>query len=517
MKKASFLVTIIFLLNFYSVSAQDNIQFISEAEKSLVTNWESSSTSKSLPSFKQFLITSENSSNQDFYESHLADLKSKIRDRDSNYKKAEIIFKYLHEKVFLRYSLNATVADLQLSNIYNCVTATSFFVSMAEEFNIPFTIYETPAHVYASITHRNKEIIVELTAPKDGFDFGSNMEELLQTLVDSKLISRDELAEKGPEQLYREYIARTISISKRQLLGIQYYNEALIKAEVNEYEDAYDQMNKALILYPNEVFSEAFKYLVTISQLDFTLDTSKKYSLLTKLFLSSRNDSVLTYTLVNHLGELIEDMLKLEENFELTAELLSDVKANIIHDSFIDERLNNYYVYMYTVFAQNASLKGETLDAKENIEKALKIDPNNSRLITYYVSLTSSYATKLSQQGSFKTARSIIDELDAIYPDGYPIVKEARVQIILDALVPIQIVIENESMLIPELELAKSIQPDNIYLKSFSATIFHELAMQQIRRGNYQKAKILILSGLDYAPINATLRSDLDLINEMLK
>lgn len=67
---------------------------------------------------------------------------------------------------------------------------------MAEEFGIPFQIYETPAHVYASIRHRNEEVIVELTAPKEGFDFGSNMESLLQTLVDSKLISRDELAEK---------------------------------------------------------------------------------------------------------------------------------------------------------------------------------------------------------------------------------------------------------------------------------------------------------------------------------
>ncbi|MBO6621708.1 MAG: hypothetical protein JJ892_00195 [Balneola sp.] len=504
------------LFGFQLGYAQPQIEYISENEQVFVNNYENSNL-KSLPSFKQFLITTNTTSGSSFYENHLAALRSKIRDRDSNKKKAEVIFKYLHDEVFRQYELNALVEELSENRIYNCVTATSFFVSMAEEFGIPFQIYETPAHVYASILHRDEEIIVELTAPKDGFDFSSNMESLLQTLVDSKLISRDELAEKGAEQLYQEYVAKTIPVSKKQLLAIQYHNDALIKAQNKEFEAAYNQISKAVNLYPNQTFSEAFKYIVAISQSDFTLDASKKYSLISKLTLSSKNDSTLTYSLVNHLGELIEDLLKFEENFDLVNELLIRVQEHVLHDSFIDEKLNEYYIYMYTVFAQNASLKGETLEAKRNIEKALALSPENSRLTTYYISVTSNHATKLSQIGLFETARSIVDELAANYPSGYPIIKEARVQIILDALVSIPLVIENETKLLPELELAYSIQPENIYLKSFSATVFHELAMQQVRRSNYQKAKNLILDGLKYNSSDPTLLSDLDLINEILK
>lgn len=517
MKILCFLCTLFSMLILNSISAQEKNSFISSAEENLVSNWENSIYRDS-PSFIQFSIsTDQKDPLNDFYTTHKSELCKKIRSRDSNKKKAETIFKYLHEKVFLRYDLNAQVSDLIDNKIYNCVTATSFFVSMAEEFDIPFTIYETPAHVYASITHRDKEIRVELTEPKHGFDFGSNMEELLLTLVNSKLISRDELAEKGPQELYREYVSKTIPISKKQLLGIQYHNAALIKSNNNDYDLAYDQMNKAIKLYPNTVFSEAYKYIVALSQLDFKLDVSKKYNLLNKLLVSTKEDSILTYALVNHLGELIEDLLKSEENFDRTADLLSDVEANIYHDKFIDDKIKDYYVYMYTVFAQNASLRGKSLEAKQNIEKALKLDPNNSRLNTYYVSVASNYATKLSQVGLFETARSTIDELVATYPSGYPIIKEAQVQIILDALIPIQMIIENESKLLPELELAHSIQPDNIYLKSFAATVFHELAMQQVRRSDYQKAKTLILNGLDYSASDATLRSDLDLINKILK
>lgn len=510
------ILSLIFI-NFEVVTAQHSVDTVSDNEASLVSNWESSNL-KDLPSFKQFSLTTAQPSDLDsFYSEHKVALTKKIRDRDSNKKKAETIFKYLHDEVFLRYDLDSGVKDLAESNRYNCVTATSFFISMAEEFGIPYQIYETPAHVYASITHRNKEIIVELTAPEEGFDFGSNMEALLQTLVNSKLISRDELAEKGPEVLFNEYVAKTIPISKKQLLAIQYHNDALIRANQNHYQDAYNQLNKAIILYPNETFSNAYKFVVSISQLEFTLKTSDKYDLLKSLLLSTKNDSVLSYTLVNHLGELIEDLLKFEENFEITTQLLTDVEANIFRDGFIDNNLKNYYVYMYTVFAQSASLKGEALKAKNNIEKAHQLDPENTRLTTYYVSVTSSYSSKLSQLGLFETARSTIEELATKYPEGYPIIDETRVQIILDALVPIQLILENKSKLVSELELAHSIQPDNIYLKSFSATVFHELAMHQIRRSEYQEAKKLILQGLNYNSDDVTLKSDLDLINEILE
>jgi len=517
MKFLVFLFSIFFFLNSNLAHAQNSISYISEQEKNLISSWEAS-TFKNHPSYLQFsYVTDEPSVVEEFYLKHKSELSKKIRDRDSNKKKAETIFKYLHENVFIQYELNSRVKDLANSNKYNCVTATSFFVSMAEEFGIPFQVYETPAHVYASISHRNEEVIIELTAPKDGFDFGSNMESLLQTLVDSKLISRDELAEKGPEQLYQDYIARTIPISKKQLLAVQYHNEALIEAENDSYVAAYNQMNKAIFLYPNETFSEAYKYIITISQLDFTIDESMKYTLLNSALNSTKSDSTLSYTFVNYLGELIEDLLKFEENFNEVEQLLEDTEVNIFSDPFLEQKMREFRVYTFISFAQNASLKGETIKAKSQIEKALELSPENSRLITYYISVTSSHALKLSQSGLFQTARSIIDNLDQNYPEGYPIIKETKVQIILDALVPIPFVIENQDRLLPELELARSIQPENIYLKSFSVNVYHELAMQQVRRSNYEQAKKLILDGLSYNNQDPTLKSDLELINEILK
>lgn len=125
MKNLGLLLLVLLFFCTTAVSAQGQINFISDSERSFVTDFENSSL-KDLPSFKQFLATSEISSGESFYSTHLATLRSKIRDRDSDKKKAETIFKYLHDEVFLQYELNALVSDLSERWTYNCVTATSF-------------------------------------------------------------------------------------------------------------------------------------------------------------------------------------------------------------------------------------------------------------------------------------------------------------------------------------------------------------------------------------------------------
>lgn len=452
-----------------------------------------------------------------FYETHYQELSKKIRSNDSDKKKASIIFDYLHKQVFKKYELEALVPQLVIQNTYNCVTATALFVSYAEAFNIPFKIYETPSHVYASIINKNKEIIVELTAPNIGFDLKLDYETMIQVLIDSKLISRDDVANKGAKNVYHDYINATKPISKKQLLAIQYHNDGIIYAKQKNYLSAYNQMNKAIKLYPNKVLSKAYSYIVSLSQLDFTLGIDTKYELLRSMLNSTKNDSLLTYSLVNHLGELTEDLLKQEENFERVEQLLTEVEEFVLTDDFISSKIEEYKTYMYTVFAQNASLRGNTIAAKKNLEQALLLDSDNIRLKTYYVSVASSYALKLSQTGLFQKAKESISELEQQYPTGYPIIADTKVQIILNSLVPLTKILANKEELVSNLLEAHQLAPDNIYLKSFAADVFHELAMQEIRRANYKAAKSLILEGLSFDSTNQTLRSDLDLINDMLK
>ncbi len=494
--------------------------FISEREQQLITNWEA--FDEQTPLLYDQIMVSEYAAPdlieqyRSFFETHRSALQQKIRNRDSDKRKARKIFEYLHEEVFKRYRLETNARALINSGEYNCVTATAFFVSMAEAFELPYAIYETPQHVYASIMDGKDEVVTELTAPRNGFDFKTDIESVINTLVDSKLITQDELDEKGPEQLYREYVRDTKPVSKKELLAIQYYNDGLILIESSDYEEAHRKFSHALKLYHNPTFIQAFTYLINISQFDFSVPLDSKLKLLETALNITRGDSLLSYTLLPHVGERIEDLSDKEEDLSRAQELLDLSREQVFDNETVRETIRNYQVYIYRSLAQIASLKGDHQTASLELEKAIEMDPDNERLKTYYVSVTANHALKLAQFGLTDAAYEKILQLARQYPDGYPVINDARVQIILAKLTSLPPVEENAGVLIARLEEAKNIQPENIYLKSFAANTFHELAMQQIRRANYQQAKDYILMGLSFHSSDPTLRSDLELINKMI-
>lgn len=103
MKNLGLLLLVLLFFCTTAVSAQGQINFISDSERSFVTDFENSSL-KDLPSFKQFLATSEISSGESFYSTHLATLRSKIRDRDSDKRKPKLFLSIYMMKFFCNMS-----------------------------------------------------------------------------------------------------------------------------------------------------------------------------------------------------------------------------------------------------------------------------------------------------------------------------------------------------------------------------------------------------------------------------
>ena len=473
-------------------------------------------------SFPQLVVTSATNENESlqflaFYSQHKEQIGKNIKERNSHIKNAKIIFEYLHREVFKTYNLHSTVSSLVNNKQYNCVTATSFFVSIAEEFDIPYKIYESPMHVYASVIDGKDEAIVELTLPKSGFDFNANNESIIQTLVNSKLISRDELEQKGADELFREYVEDTFPVSKKELLAIQYYNDGLLLQKQMRYEESFQKFGTALKLYQNSQFSKAYETSFRNSQNDFSLLENDKVRLVRLYLESTQTDSILSKNFVYHLATLIDKLLKNEDNFDEAEKLIHFADREIYPTATNSERITELKSYFYTSKAENAALKGETRVALEYLQQAMEFAPLNTRLRNYSVSLTSNYALQLAHLGQLKKSRNIIDSLHVQYPVDFPVVADARVQIIIAGLVPLQKNEANADEFSNDLALAKSIHPENIYLKSFSSIVFHELAMQQIRKANYPKAKDYILEGLSFHSSDGTLRSDLELINSMLE
>lgn len=493
--------------------------FSNSQEELIFRDWDAFTENAPLPFYQSIVHLSdvEQETADLFFQEHLETIQKKIRSRDSDLKKANTIFRYLHDEVFQQYDLYSRQEDLFTTHKYNCVTATSLYVSLGRAIGLNMEVIESPSHVYATLKSDGKSYNIELTAPQNGFNYKDNADEVIRRLVDSKLIPPSELNTKTVAQLYQEHVRGSAPISDKDLLGIHYHNLALLDLVENKVEQAFNSFHKAITLYPHAPIIEAYIEQLNLSFDHRSLSIQEKIDLHNQILSVTNIDTSIANTAVFHLSETIEDGLRADTIFSEALSLIKEAEEHYKSTNRVQEAIQSLYIYVYTTKAQDAALRGNLFTAKENLELALALSPNNQRLETYYISVVSNHALKLAQFGLLESARREIDSLTQQYPTGYPVIDDARVKVILAGLVRVESIEANEEKLRSDLTLARSIQPENIYLKSFATEVYHDLAMQQIRLSDYQKARTLVLEGLTFDAESDVLKADLRLLESIIE
>lgn len=498
------------------------IDYKSAFEKEMIENWDSFYTS-SPTSFSHFYSlelkdSSEIQKFRTFFNTHKEVLNKKIKSRHSEKKKGQVIYNYLHKEVFKKYVLTVDIEDLITKNEYNCVTATSFFVDFAEAFNIPYKIFETPTHVYPVIYDGEKEIIVELTVPNKGFDFKSGLDLAISILLENELITQEELSQKGKKKIFSEYVEETKEIQKKELVAIQYFNNALVFADEGKFKQSLNSLRKAIKLYENKNFLTTYALILNSSEFDATLSPNDKLSILKSSFSLGKKDTLLTEVLLQNTILRIEELVDNVGDFEKPLSLLDSIKTHIVNDSLYFESINDLEFRYYQAKAENFSLKGNTKQALEELEKALAIK-TTPRAMNLFVSLSSGYAMQLAQFGKFEEAINVISDLhlDHNSENVYPVITDTYVRVLMAYTMQKNITFENAEKLISNVKVALSLQPENVMVRTASAKVFHDLAMEQVRNSDYQKAKDFVTRGLALLKDDEMLKSDLKLIEDFIK
>ncbi len=186
----------------------------------------------------------------------IADLVAQIERRKiagMNFKKAsKIIFTVVHDQLLKRYDLHAQFADLFNGGIYNCATASALFAILLEHFNLPYAIIEMPEHVNILVDPGHENIVLESTDPQMGLKT-LNKKEIVNALVQAKMVAEAEVAGKSPDEVYDLYFQESErQISLPQLAGVLYYNASLSKYEVEQDELALALIEKSLWLHPTK-------------------------------------------------------------------------------------------------------------------------------------------------------------------------------------------------------------------------------------------------------------------------
>jgi tetratricopeptide (TPR) repeat protein len=158
----------------------------------------------------------------------------------------------VHSTFLKKYVLANHFADVFSKGEYNCVSATALYALVLQELNIPFTIKETPTHVFLVAYPATDRIALESTDPQVGymvFDTKFKTQYVAQ-LRKMKLISEQDYQSKGVEKLFDEMYFNNQDISLKELIALQYYNDGLYLMDEEKWESSLQQFEKGYALYP---------------------------------------------------------------------------------------------------------------------------------------------------------------------------------------------------------------------------------------------------------------------------
>ncbi|AHM61235.1 hypothetical protein D770_14905 [Flammeovirgaceae bacterium 311] len=184
----------------------------------------------------------------------ITQLSPKVDKAKGAQKKIKLIHKEVHNTFLKKYVLVNHFADIFSKGEYNCVSATALYAFVLQQLDIPYTIQETPTHVFLIAYPASERIALESTDPQVGymvFDARFKTQYVAQ-LRKTKLISEQDYQTKGVEKLFDEMYFNNQDISLKELIALQYYNDGLYLMDEEKWESSLQQFEKGYALYPSE-------------------------------------------------------------------------------------------------------------------------------------------------------------------------------------------------------------------------------------------------------------------------
>lgn len=169
-----------------------------------------------------------------------------------NDKRIKALYDDIHKTFFLKYEEVNHFSDVFVAGLYNCVSATAMYAFYFETLGIPYQIKEMPTHVYLIAYPSSDQLRVESTSPVNGVETlnTSFKQGFVKMMKDQKMISNQEYVANSVDHLFdKYYFGENRTISLKELAGIQYMNDALYKHDDGKHKEAFEQMQKAYLLF----------------------------------------------------------------------------------------------------------------------------------------------------------------------------------------------------------------------------------------------------------------------------
>ncbi len=178
--------------------------------------------------------------------------KLKLKDKPLN-RQIRLIYTSVHERFLKKYKNEVFFPAIFRTGDYNCVTASILYALVYSKLGIPYKVMASPTHVYLVANPGKESIVIETTNPlvEKAIFANDYKQQYVNHLKASKLISDEDVRNKSTEEIYEASYTQVNESSFLNLIGFQYYNKAIFKAQEEDVDESYKLIQKAYYFYPD--------------------------------------------------------------------------------------------------------------------------------------------------------------------------------------------------------------------------------------------------------------------------
>lgn len=200
--------------------------------------------------------------------SFIASQKEKMGLAKTDIKFLKSLVKDAHKKFLKTYKSYAQFNEAFETGYYDCLTGTSLFSVILEEFNFSYKVIETNYHIFLLIETRQGRVLLETTDRL--FGFKTNASEIDKCLSQYK---ENLLSMEGSTnvQYYQFHSKLFREVKSSQIPGLLYFNQAVIAYNNQDWSTCAARLEKARMIYANPRVDELSIVLanaISASQLD---------------------------------------------------------------------------------------------------------------------------------------------------------------------------------------------------------------------------------------------------------
>ncbi len=414
-----------------------------------------------------------------------------------------ILYRAANNTFFKKYEYGTTFDRIFHNGNYNCVTASALYGIVLNHFNIPFYIMETPMHVYIVAYHNKKHIKIESTGPYSGyFVFKQSMKKtFIEFFKSNKLIDEKDFSDLSVDELFDKYYFSGNKISLRELIGIQYMNNAAFNIMEENFIESYQNLEKSYLFYPSEDTKKLlFTYLINIiSRLNY--DKLQDLDYLIKLT-RYESSNLIKEEINSEFLKITEACLVIKDNIGYYDEIYKYLSGKINNDEYIKDIAFIYNYEKGRYFFSN----GNNTEGHKYFIKALELKPNNIKVQMAFIESLKVILEQLQ-------ICEAVDKIEA-YSEQFRELSEnknfmeLRMKNYLIAATHSYKTnnIQRGEGFIEEFENLYKTGSDILMEEYLIGEAYSTASVYYFKRGLYNKAKEYISKGLEFAPDNKLLR-----------